>query len=205
MSTEQIKSTSTATFAASPQMNAISIFVAIVLGSSIIEFNELLFPPKITSIAFWGILPVYYFALSAWFGIIAWGRYTPYLDKPTSRTWITFLLIGWASLLALMYFASRLPDSLLSYLWGLVVLFILLHFIQFLRRRDTGLPEPTGLCVLFSVFATVIAVTYSICLFAFPPVSNVANWVFVSAALVVMIGYRVALRWKHVWRPEEKQ
>ena len=84
-------------------------------------------------------------------------------------------------------------------------MFILLHFIQRIRRRDTGLPEPIGLCNLFSVLATVAATTYSIWALAFPPVSNVANWAFVFAALVVMIGYRVALRWKHIWRPEEKQ
>ncbi len=202
MSTEQIR---TAVFATSPQMNAMSIFMAVVLGSSLIEFNELLFPPELSSIAFWGIVPCYWVALTGWFGIMAWGRYIPYLDKPTSRVWVAFIMGLWTSVLALMFFASGLPESMLSYLWGVVVMNIFYWLIAAYRYRDTGLSEPIGLSVLFSVLALVVATTYSIWSLAFPPIHSAVNWIFMSAALVIMIGYRVTLRWRHVWRPEEKQ
>ena len=205
MSAKQTSTTSTAIFAASPQMNAVSIFVAVVLGSSLIEFNDLLFPPKLNSLAFWGIVPVYYFGLSAWFGVMAWGRYTPLLDKPLTRIWILILLLAWASLLGLMYFASRLPGSLLGYMWCLVILFILLWLGISYRHRDTGLPEPFRLTIQFGSLALVAAVAYSIWALVFPSVPDTANWVFVFVVFTIMVGYRVMLRMTHTWRSEEKR
>ena len=205
MSTEQITSTSTATFATSPQMNAVSIFVAVVLGSSLIEFNELLFPPKLNSLALWGILPVYYFGLNAWFGVMAWGKYTPFLDKSLTRMWILFTLLAWASLLALMYFASRLPGSLSGYMWCLVVLFIFQWLGTSYRHRDTGLPEPLRLTIQFGSLTLIAAIAYSLWVLVFPPVPDIANWVFVFIAFAILVGYRVLLRSTHTWRPEEKQ
>ena len=205
MSARNNISASTITFATSPHMNAVSIFVAVVLGSSLIEFNELLFPPKLNSLAFWGILPIYYFGLNAWFGVMAWGRYTPFLDKPLTRIWIFFLLLSWASLLGLMYFASRLPGSLLGYMWCLVVLFIVMWLGCIYRHRDTDLPEPTRLLFQFGSLALVTAIAYSIWALVFPPVPYAASWVFVFLVFSIMVGYRVLLRMTHAWRPEERQ
>ncbi len=205
MSTEQIKSTSTATFATSPQMNALSIFVAVVLGSSLIEFNELLFPPKLSSMAFWGIVPCYWVAVTGWFGIMAWGRYTPYLDKPTSRIWITFVMSAWTVVLALMYFANGLPESILSYMWGVVILNIFYLLSSTTRHRDIGSEEPIRLIVIFGTLALSAAIAYSIWALIFPQVPEAVNWIFVFIAFGVLAGYRVALRWKHIWRPEEKK
>jgi len=204
MSTEQTSTTSTAIFATSPHMNAVSIFVAVVLGSSLIEFNGLLFPPKLTSLAFWAILPCYCFAFDAWFGIIAWARYTPYLDKPISRTWIAGMFLAWTFVLAVMYFASRLPDSFLGYIWCLVVLFIVMWASYYFRHRDTNLPEPLILCAQFGSLALIAATVYSIWALAFPAVPDTVNWVFVFIVFAIMVGYRVMLRMTHVWRPEER-
>jgi len=52
MSTQQIADSSSLGFIASPQAPLISTFIAVILGASLIEFNELLFPPQITSLSF---------------------------------------------------------------------------------------------------------------------------------------------------------
>jgi len=202
MNARQSPSTSPITFFASPQVNLISVFVAIVLGASLIEFNSLLFPPEVTSLSFWAILPVYYFALDAWFAIMTWGRHTPYSDKPLSRTWVSCTLLGWTSLLALMFFASRLPDSLLSYMWGLVVMFIFISLSYFFRYRDTRLPQPRGLAAKFGSLALVAATAYSIWALVFPPIPDAANWVFVFVVFGVLVSYRQLLRLRHAWQPE---
>ena len=204
MNTKSDISSLSATFLASPQLTFISLFVAVVLGSSLIQFNELLFPPKITSLSFWAILPAYYFALDGWFGIVAWGRYTPYTDKPLARIWVTCTLLAWTTLLAIMHFASRLPESLLSYMWGPVFLFITLYLGYTFRQRDTSLSQPIRLCAQFGSLAFIAALAYSIWGLAFPPVPAVANWIFVFIAFAIMVGYRLSLRMTHVWRTEER-
>ena len=202
MSTEQVK---TAVFATSPQMNALSIFVAVVLGSSLIEFSDLLFPPELSSMAFWGIVPCYWVAVTGWFGMMTWGGYLHYLDKPISRMWITFLMGIWVSILALMYFARGLPDSILIYMWGVVVLNMFYWLTAIFRHRDTGIQEPFRLLVVFSPLALSAAIAYSIYALVSPPVPEVAKWVFIFIAFAILVGFRVTLRWKHMWRPEEKQ
>jgi len=202
MSTQQTK---TAVFATSPQMNALSIFIAVVLGSSLVEFNELLFPPKLSSMAFWGIVPCYWVAVTAWFAIMAWGRYAPFLDKPTSRAWVTFTMGAWTSVLALMFFANGLPESILSYMWGVVVLNIFYWLAYTYRHRDTGSPEPFRLLAIFSTLALSAAIAYSIYALTFPQVPEIVKWIFVFIAFTILLGYRLALRWRHIWRPEDRK
>ena len=64
------------------------MFLAVVLASSLIHFNELLFPPKITSLNFWAILAVYYGAFSTWFGTATLSRGRPFSDRPIARFWL---------------------------------------------------------------------------------------------------------------------
>jgi hypothetical protein len=186
-------------------MNALSIFVAVVLGSSLIEFNEFLFPPMLSSMAFWGMVPCYWVAVTAWFATMAWGKYAPYLDKPASRAWVTFTMGAWTAVLALMFFARGLPESILSYMWGVVALNIFYWLAYIYRHRDTGSPEPFRLLAIFSTLALSAATAYSICALVFSPVPEVVNWIFVFIAFAILVGYRLALRWRHVWRPEERK
>jgi len=62
MSTEQLRA-QYGRFLESPQI--LPTFFAVVLASSLVQFNEILFPPKITSLNFWAILAVYYGAFSS--------------------------------------------------------------------------------------------------------------------------------------------
>jgi len=188
----------------SPLMTFYALLAAVVIGSSLLEFNELLFPPKVTSISFWALLPVYVIALDGWFGVVAWSRNIPYTDRPLLRTMVMVLVLIWIVVLALMYFASRAHISLLSYLWGLVVLFTLSHFIRAMRFRMTKLPEPIRIYVTCSLFTLAVAIAYSVWLFAFHPVPDVINWVFVAIIFVFLVSWRVLLKVTHTWRPEEK-
>jgi len=103
-----------------------------------------------------------------------------------------------------MYFASRAHISLLSYLWGLVVLFILFEIIVFLRIRRLKTTEPYMIYGTCGILSLVAAIAYSIWIFNFPPVPEVINWVFVSIAFIILVGMRVWMKVIHAWRPEEK-
>lgn len=92
MSTKVEINTIPQTLLNSPLMTFFSLLAAVVIGSSLLEFNELLFPPKVSSISFWALIPVYVVALYAWFGVVAWTRNVSYTDKPILRT-MTMLLV----------------------------------------------------------------------------------------------------------------
>ena len=85
MSTQQIADTSRPGIISSPQAPLFATFIAIVLGTSLLEFNEFLFSPKITSIKFWALLAVYYAAFSGWFGSATMSRGRPFKDTFLSR------------------------------------------------------------------------------------------------------------------------
>ena len=188
----------------SPLMTFFTLFAAVVIGSSLLEFNELLFPPKLSSISFWALLPVYFVAIDAWFGVAAWSRHIPYTDKPILRIMIMLLVLGWIVILALMYIASKAHISLLSYMWGIVVLFASAYSIRITRLRLTKLAEPARIFVICNICALAAATAYTIWLFVYPPVPDVVNWVFVAIAFVILIGWRLELKVTHTWRPEEK-
>lgn len=205
MSTKVETSAMPQTLLYSPLMTFYTLLAAVVIGSSLLEFNELLFPPKITSVSFWALFPVYVVALDGWFGVIAWSRNIPYTDRPLLRTMMMVLVIMWIVVLALMYFASRTHISLLSYLWGLVVLFTVSHFMRAMRIRITERHEPGRIHVMCNILSLVVALVYSVWFFAYPPIPNVMNWVFVAIAFVILVGWRVFLKTTHIWRPEEKR
>jgi len=208
MSTKVEINTIPQTLLNSPLMTFFSLLAAVVIGSSLLEFNELLFPPKVSSISFWALIPVYVVALDAWFGVVAWTRNVSYTDKPILRTMTMLLVLAWINLLALMYFASRAHISPLSYLWGLVVLFVLLRFVLGpvrIKLMTSPVPEPNTIHNVCTTLSIATATGYSIWLFAYPPVPDVMNWVFVMIAFSILIGFRLWMKVAHIWRPEEKK
>ncbi|HEY51491.1 MAG TPA: hypothetical protein G4O20_06775 [Dehalococcoidia bacterium] len=205
MSTKVETSAMPQTLLYSPLMTFYTLIAAIVIGSSLLEFNELLFPPKITSISFWALLPVYVIALDGWFGVVSWSRNTPYIDRPLLRTMMVILVIQWIIILALMYFASRAHISPLSYLWGLVVLFTPSQLLRVIRIRITKRPQPLIIITTCGMLALAAAVAYTIWVFVYPPVPTAINWLFVVIAFLILVGWRVWMKVTHLWRPEEKK
>ncbi len=202
MSTKSNAITSTAGVIASPQAPLISTFIAVILGASLIEFNEFLFPPKITSLNFWALITIYYGAIAVWFGITTMSRYRPYTDTFMARTWVTFGIFHLASYLGIMYFATRLTDSLFAYLWCWVALYIFTWLSILFRKLDLHLPEPLGWCGIHGLLALVIATIYSIWEFFSHPVPDTANWIFVFVAFAIFVSYRQSVRMRHVWEPK---
>ena len=199
MSTQQLQAPS-GRFLESPQI--LPTFFAVVLASSLVQFNEILFPPKITSLSFWAILAVYYGAFSTWFGTVRMSRSRPFSDKPIARLWLTLMTMVLVSYLGLMFFAYRVADSPLSYMWGWVALFVFYLSNYYFRGRDTRLPEPIGYCAAFSLLVLANATAYSIWALVFPPVPDVANWVFVFVAFALIVTYRQLLMGRlHAWQP----
>ncbi len=182
-----------------PQL--IPMFLAVVLASSLIHFNELLFPPKITSLNFWAIIAAYYGAFSTWFGTASLSRGRPFSDRPIARFWLMLMMMVTVSYMSLMFFAANIVDSLLSYMWGWVVLFIFYLSNYYFRYRETRLPEPIGLCSIFSSLALANAITYTVWAMAVSSIPAIVNWVFVFAAFAIILGYRQLLGKRHAWQP----
>ncbi len=200
MSTQQVAESSKGLLT-TPQAPLVSTFIAVILGASLIEFNELLFPPKVTSLNFWALVAAYYGAITSWFRISTMSRHHPYTDTFLARFWLLMLILALVSLLALMYFATRATDSFLVYMWGWVIVFVFLELCYIVRHLDIHLPEPIGLCAIFTLIAIVTAIAYSIWVLAFPPVPDIANWVFIFAAFATIVSFRQLLRARHYWPP----
>lgn len=201
MSTQQIVDSSRPGVISSPQAPLFTTLVAIVLGTSFVEFNEFLFPPKITSLTFWALFAVYYTAFSVWFGSSTMSKVRPFKDTFLSRFWLLMGVLAFISLLALMYFATRATDSFLLYMWGWVIVFIFLELSYIFRYLDTRLPEPIGFSGIFGLLSLMAATAYSIWALLFPPVPTIANWVFVFIAFAIIVSFRQLLRVRHVWQP----
>jgi hypothetical protein len=200
MSTEQIVARSKPGVLETPQAPLISTFVAVVLGSSLVQFNEILFPPKLTSLNFWALVAVYYGAFSTWFGITTSSRGRAYTDTFLARLWLTLGIMMLVSYVGLMFFASRATDSVICYMWGWVAVFMFYWSTSYFRYRDLHLPEPIGLCAIHGSLALIVAIAYTIWVTAFPPVPTFANWIFVFVAFIIIVSYRTLLRVKHTWQ-----
>jgi len=201
MSTESNSNSSKSGILTTTQGPFVSTFIAVVVGASLIEFNELLFPPDLTSLNFWAIFAVYYTAFSLWFGIITMSRARPYKDTFISRIWLLCGVLSMITLLGLMYFATRITDFLAWYMWGWVITFFFFGMSYVLRYIDLRLPEPIGLCGIFGLLALIAAIAYSIWTLIFPPVPTVVNWVFVFIAFAIIVSFRQLLRVTHFWQP----
>jgi hypothetical protein len=207
MSTQQIADSSKLGVLTSPHTPLLSTLVAVVLGASFIEFNELLFPPKLASLHFWALFVVYYAAFSVWFGIATMSRTRPFKDTFLSRIWLLMGTLLLVVLLALMYFATRATESFLLYIWGWVIAFIFVELSYIFRYLDNRLPEPIKLGAIFLVISTVTAIAYSIWVLSFPPIPDMANWVFVFVAFATFVSYRLSIRLTHAWQltPSDQQ
>ncbi|MFX1269947.1 MAG: hypothetical protein ACFFAK_18460 [Promethearchaeota archaeon] len=180
----------------------ISFLCAVIYGSTFLEFNEILFPPKLASPNFWALIVAYYTAFAGWFGYRAMVRYRPYSDKLVSRIRALLELISAINYLALMYFASRVDESLAEYLWGFVVLFIIYIFMHFVCQLDVQRPEPIDLDIIYGLPLLAAAAAYGIWSLVFPPIPQAVSWLFIFVPLIIMVSYRLTMRAKRTWRPE---
>jgi hypothetical protein len=183
-------------------VNLTTLLMAIVLGSSLMQFSGLLYPPKVISLNFWAIAVVYYSAFAAWLGMRQAMTHRIHRDTFMGRTVIILQAMAIVTHAGLLFFASQATDSLINYMWGWPVLYGFWLVGVTCRKHDLHLPEPNKpLAVSFSV-GIVIATFYSVWKQSFPPVPEVANWIFVFAAFVNVAALRMYIRWQHMWLPD---
>ena len=183
-------------------VNLITIFLTIILASSLIEFNKLLFPPKIASPNFLALLSVYYCTFSVWFALRVHSQSRPYTDSPLSRARIVVESLALINYAGLLYYSSRAADSLYGYLWGWVVNFILTAIIMIIRGREFHLPEPLKPTVAHGLLALAAAITYSVWASVYPPITGATIWGFVTLMSINIISWRLRFWLQQVWRPE---
>lgn len=179
-------------------VNLITIFLAIILGSSLLEFNELLFPPKIRSINFWALLSVYYCAFTVWFALRVHSQSRPHTNTPLGRTRIVLESLVVINFTGLLYFSSHAAYTLISYLWGWVAYFVLIIFIMIVRIKELHLPEPLILAIVYGLLTLATVIVYSIWTQVFPPIPDIASWGFVFVTLVNIVSFRFLIWWQHM-------
>ncbi len=191
----------------------VELFFAIVLGASILEFNDLLFPPDFANPSFWAIVAVYFTAVTSW---IAWHKSTilhPYTDSGAGylRSILDGLIV--VTYAALLFFGSQVvrsfdfprgDNSLCWYLWGFAAVFFLYFFSGIVRRMEYPFRKPAKVSrgYLISRHGYVIlagAVAYTVMFQIFPKVllqlPEAVLWVFLSLPLITVLSFRIQREW----------
>lgn len=192
MSTENTTTVQESVF--TPPVRLVELLFAVVLGASLIQFHELIFPPKLANPSFWAMFTAYLTAFLCWYGWHEAISAFPYRPLPISklRSGIEALVV--ISYAYLLFAASRADISLLGYLWGYVWMFGLTTVGLFVRRREWGRPEasyqPIHLTVKHGLPIVVASIAYSIWELSSTPVPTTAIWIFVFVPLAVTLSYR---------------
>ena len=119
----------------------VQIFFAVVLGGSILEFRESIFPLIGTSVNFWALFVVYVFTFATWYYWQVMTSKRPYVATVWTRIRSlleAFCIIVYAYLL---YIGTLLPEHFFGYLWGFVVVYLLYVVNSKVRQQDFHLPE----------------------------------------------------------------
>jgi len=172
----------------------VPLLFAVVLGSSLIEFRAVFFPPHLSRIDFWALSIAYLAAFLSWFG---WHEATyrfPYTRRPIARLRAgleALVAISWAGLL---FLASEAATSPAGYLWGFTVVYGIHALVVGVRRkewqdRQAGY-QPLRSTLLHGLVMAMVATAYSLWAQLAPPLPPGAAWVFVCLPLGVLVSYR---------------
>lgn len=174
------------------------ILFAVVLGASLIEFNEFLFPPVVSSLSFWALIVVYVAVITSWIG---WHKSTskyPYTDTilGMTRAVVDGLII--VLYVALLYFGSRVEASLMEYLWAFFGVFLLYGISGGLRLRETHDPRASQFpkILIHGGFMLVLVGIYKILLLQVSQLPTAACGAFVLLPLLIMLSFRYFREWR---------
>jgi 5'(3')-deoxyribonucleotidase len=183
----------------------VEIFFAVVLGASILRFNEFLFPPDLTSRSFWALIVVYFAAVTSWTGWHSSVDKCPYTRSVAGylRSLLDAVIVG--TYAALLFFGSRVDSSLIYYLWGFSAVFVLYFFSGMVRRAEYPEREPSEVSKSYLIrrhgyVLLIAAIAYTVLYkilpeFLFQLPSGVL-WLLVFLPLATMFSYR----WWRGWR-----
>jgi len=193
------------------RITLVPLLFAVVLGSSLIEFRDILIPSKLASLNFWALVTVYLSAFASWFGYQEAALRYPYTRRPIARLRAAveaMVAINWAFLL---FFATKAADSLVGYLWGFVMFFFLATLVIMVRRREWRLPEagyqPLSSQSIYGALMLATATAYSIWALLFDPIPEAAVWVFVFMPLAITVSFRLPQELRELPRgmPDEQE
>lgn len=192
-----------------PSLNFVTfveIFFAVVLGSSILEFRDYLFPPNWNNPSFWALTSVYFTAVTSWFG---WHKSTaeyPYKDDPQGYLGSALDALIVTSYAALLLFGSNVNKSfwpnteqlpLILYLVGFVVIFLLYYLSGFVRTIEYG-PKASNRKLIIIHGAILLAglIFYTVISNLLSGNYNYVLWILVELPLIVIISYRYFRNWR---------
>ena len=171
----------------------VEIIFAVVLGSSILKFSDILFPPTLTSPNFWALTIAYINAITSWFG---WHKSTniyPYTPskKGSFRSVLDGIIV--VVYVALLFFGSEADKYILFYLWSFAVVFSLYIIVGLIRRAEYKDSQASHIKILIwhLVAVFVIAASYLVFVSIYPQFKDtVVLWIYTFLPLFVIISFR---------------
>lgn len=142
----------------------VEILFTVVIGASVLRFNELLFPPAACSLNFWALLVGYFTAIASWFGWHKSTREHPYTYSGTGLLRSVLDAIIVVMYVALLFFGNSVDKYLGCYLWSFVVIFLLYYIVGKLRRIEYHDPEASQPWKIIShgIATLIVAIAYTI-------------------------------------------
>ena len=171
----------------------VQFFFAVVLGGSILEFRESIFPPMGTSVNFWALFVVYVFTFATWYSWqIMTGR-VPYVASVWTR--IRSLLEAFCVIVYayLLYMGTLLPEHFFGYIWGFVVVYAIYVVNAKVRQRDSHRPDAIRIMFTHGFFQLIATIAFTIWLLISAPLDPTAIWIFVFITLGIHVSYRCFL------------
>ena len=177
-------------------ISLVQIFFAVVLGGSILEFRESIFPLMGTSVNFWALFVVYVCTFATWYSWQIMTRKVPYVASVWTRIRSlieAFCIIVYAYLL---YVGTLLPEHFFGYLWGFVVVYGLYVVNSIIRHQDSHRPEPISIMLIHGILQFIVTFTFTIWTLTITPLDISIIWAFMFITLSIHVSYRFFLwRW----------
>lgn len=173
------------------------IVFSIVLGASLLEFNDYLFPPDPSEKVSWALFSTYLLAASS---LEAWDqtvRDYPYTLSRFGRLRAIADAANVAAYAALLFISTNVDETLAGYLGGMLFVFVLYIVSGLLRRweyDEKGASRPQkiiGQAVIFLALWAIYVMWDQI-----SDIPSTVTWFFLLAPVPVIM----SLRWFRTWK-----
>lgn len=180
----------------------VQVVFAVIIGGGLIQFHEILFPPK-NIVAFWALFGVYVTSITSWTGYHARMNDYPYTHFRLGILRL-FADISIVIMYAFLLFAgTRQGQSIESYLWGFSIVFLLYIASGWLRRKEHRDKKASNIPLLavFLSFFVLVSSLFTILVRCTCADTVLLNWIFVFLPLLLMVAFRCCHEWAKLnWR-----
>jgi len=172
----------------------VQVVFAVVIGGGLIQFHEILLPPKVTTITFWALFGVYVTSIMSWTGYHVRMEQFPYTHTKFGifRLYTDILIV---IVYAFLLFAgTRQGQSIVSYLCGFSGVFLLYVVSGWLRCREYNDPKASKLRLLigfFLGFSLLVPLPFAILTYYTGVSAIFLNPIFVGLPLLTMLILRL--------------